>query len=314
MDKPTPDSRSLASRRHFLKGSATVSALALARPVSAIPGGISGAIPEDGSSALPPAFSALKPLGARIHPIAADEFYGRLQRAQKLMAELAPKFDALFIAPGTSLYYFTGIRWGISERLLALILPRTGDPIVVVPAFEEGRMREKLTFAAEVRAWQEDESPTKIAAAALADRGIRTGRVGVEETAAFAFFDHFHAVAPGFQCISADPVTLACRGRKSVHELQLMRLACEATFDVFRAVFASLKEGMSQEDIGKLVEAGFSKMGLHGGTLVLLGASAALPHGTIKPQKLNDGEVVLIDGGCTVDGYQSDVTRTGIFG
>ncbi|PYT41779.1 MAG: aminopeptidase P family protein, partial [Acidobacteria bacterium] len=218
------------------------------------------------------------------------------------------------IAPGTSLYYFTGIRWGISERLLALILPRTGDPIVVVPAFEEGRMREKLTFAAEVRAWQEDESPTKIAAAALADRGIRTGRVGVEETAAFAFFDHFHAVAPGFQCISADPVTIACRGRKSDHELELMRLACEATFDVFRAVFASLKEGMSQEDIGKLVEAGFSKMGLHGGTLVLLGASAALPHGTIKPQKLKEGDVVLIDGGCAVDGYQSDVTRTGVFG
>src|SRR6266705_1760952 len=293
MDKPTPDSRSLASRRHFLKGSAMVSALALARPVSAIPGGLPGAIPEDGSSALPPAFSALKPLGARIHPIAADEFYGRLQRAQKLMAELAPKFDALFFAPGTSLYYFTGVRWGISERLLALVLPRAGNPILVVPGFEEGRLREKLQFPAEVRVWQEDESPTKIAAAALGDRGIRTGRVGVEETAAFTFYDHLRAAAPG---------------------LELMRLACEPTFEVFRAVFASLKEGMSQEDIGKLVEGGFSKMGLHGGALVLLGASAALPHGTIKPQKLKDGDVVLIDGGCTVEAYESDVTRTGMFG
>ncbi len=314
MDKPTPDSRSLASRRNFMKGSATVSALALARPVSALPGGLAGAIPEDGSSALPPAFSALKPLGARIHPIAADEFYGRLQRAQKLMAELAPKFDALFFAPGASLYYFTGVRWGISERLLALVLPRAGNPILVVPGFEEGRLREKLQFPAEVRVWQEDESPTKIAVAALEDRGIRTGRVGVEETAAYTFFDHFQAAAPGFQCVSADPVMIACRGRKSDHELELMRLACEATFDVFRAVFASLKEGMSQEDIGKLVEAGFSKMGLHGGALVLLGASAALPHGTIKPQKLKEGDVVLIDGGCAVDGYQSDVTRTGVFG
>src|SRR6266851_5112029 len=120
--------------------------------------------------------------------------------------------------------------------------------------------------------------------------------------------------APGFECVSADAVTIACRGRKSAHELELMRLACEATCDVFRAVFASLKEGMSQEDIGKLVEGGFSKMSLHGGALVLLGASAALPHGTIKPQKLKDGDVVLIDGGCAVDGYQSDVTRTGIFG
>ena len=290
------------------------SALALVRPVSAIRGAIPGAKPEDGSGVLPPAFSALKPLGSRVHPIAADEFYGRLQHAQKLMSELAPKYDALFFAPGTSLYYFTGVRWGISERLLALVLPHAGNPILVVPAFEEGRLREKLQFPAEVRVWQEDDSPTKIAAAALGDRGIRTGRVGVEETASFTFLDHLRGAAPGFEYVSADPVTIACRERKSAHELELMRLACAATCDVFRAVFASLKEGMSQEDIGKLVEGGFSKMGLHGGALVLLGASAALPHGTIKPQKLNDGEVVLIDGGCTVDGYQSDVTRTGIFG
>ncbi len=171
-----------------------------------------------------------------------------------------------------------------------------------------------MQFPAEVRVWQEDESPTKIAAAALGDRGIRTGRVGVEETAPFTFLDRLRGAAPGFEYVSADPVTIACRGRKSAHELELMRLACTATYDVFRAVFASLKEGMSQEQVAKLVEGGFSKMGLHGGALVLLGASAALPHGTIKPQKLQDGEVVLIDGGCAVDGYQSDVTRTGIFG
>lgn len=266
------------------------------------------------TDSLPEAFSSLKPLGLRVRPITVEEYRGRLERAQKLMAELEPKYDALFVAPGTSLYYFTGIRWGMSERLLALVLPAKGEPILVVPAFEEGRMREKLQFAAEIRVWQEDQSPTKIAAAALADRGIRTGRVGVEETAPFTFYDHLRAAAPGLECVSADPVTIACRGRKSAHELELMRLACEATFDVFRAVFASLKEGMSQEEIGKLVEGGFSKMSLHGGALVLLGASAALPHGTIKPQKLQEGEVILIDGGCAVEGYQSDVTRTGILG
>jgi len=294
------------SRRQLLAGAAAASALAL--------GPAARAADVDGAEGLPQAFAGLKPLGGRVRPITPDEFRGRLLQAQKLMTEMAPNYDALFVAPGTSLYYFTGIRWGGSERLLALVLPRTGDPIVVVPAFEEGRMREKLTFAAEVRAWQEDESPTKIAAAALADRGIRTGRIGVEETAAYTFFDHLHAAAPGFECVSADPVTIACRGRKSAHELELMRLACEATFDVFRAVFASLKEGMSQDDIGKLLEGGFSKMGLRGGALVLLGASAALPHGTIKPQKLKEGDVVLIDGGCGVDGYASDVTRTGVLG
>ncbi len=306
MDRTISHSSSQPSRRQFLKSTAVASALALA-PESRITA-------EHSADELPPAFSALKPLGSRVHPIVADEFHERLQRAQKLMSELAPKYDALFFAPGTSLYYFTGIRWGLSERLLGLVIPRTGDPILVVPAFEEGRLREKLCFPIEVRVWQEDESPTKLAAAALSERGIRTGRMGVEETAAFTFFDHLRAAAPGFEWASADPVTIACRGRKSAHELELMRLACEATFDVFRAVFASLKEGMSQEEIGKIVEAGFSKMGLHGNALVLLGASAALPHGTIKPQKLKEGDVVLIDGGCAVDGYQSDVTRTGIFG
>jgi Xaa-Pro dipeptidase len=106
---------------------------------------------EDGSGALPQAFSELKPLGERVHPITAEEFRERLLHAQKLMMELTPKYDALFVAPGTSLYYFTGIRWGVSERLLALVLPRKGEPIVIVPAFEEGRMREKLHFAAEAR-------------------------------------------------------------------------------------------------------------------------------------------------------------------
>jgi Xaa-Pro dipeptidase len=306
MRKPCSSVPLQPSRRGFLKSAAAASALA-ATPL---------ALPRAGSGAdsLPEPFSNLKPLGTRVHPITADEYRGRLQHAQKLMTELAPKYDALFVAPGTSLYYFTGIRWGISERLLALVLPRTGDPIIVVPAFEEGRMREKLQFPAEVHTWQEDQSPTKIAAAALADRGTRTGRIGVEEMAPFTFFDHLREAAPGFEYVSADAITIACRGQKSSHELELMRLACEATFAVFRAVFASVKEGMSQEDISKLVEGGFAKMGLHGGALVLLGASAALPHGTIKPQKLKEGDVILIDGGCAVEGYQSDVTRTAVLG
>jgi Xaa-Pro dipeptidase len=300
------------SRRRFLQGGAAALVLAqAARPVANGP-----------TESLPPAFSALKPLGARVHPILADDFHGRLVQAQRLMSEVPPplprasraKYDALFLSAGSSLHYFTGIRWNLSERLLGLLIPREGTPVLVVPAFEEARLREKMRFPLEVRAWQEDESPTKIVAAALADRGIRSGAIGVEETTGFTFFDHFHQAAPGFDYVSADPVTIGCRARKSEHELQLMRLACETTFDVFRAVFTSLKEGMSQDDIAHLVDAGFTKMGLQGEALVLLGASAALPHGTLQPQKLRDGDVVLIDGGCTVECYQSDVTRTGVFG
>jgi Xaa-Pro dipeptidase len=304
------------SRRGFLKGSAAASFGALTSSGQAH--GQTSAEP------LPPAFSALNPLGARVKPITPAEFAERIHHAQELMSGVpspaggkasdTSRYDALFLAPGTSLYYFTGIHWGLSERLLGLIIPRTGNPILVVPGFEEGRMRERLRLPLEVRAWQEDESPTKLAAAALADRGIRSGRIGVEETTGFTFFDHLRQAAPNFEYVSADPITIACRARKSPHELELLRLACDATFDVFRAVFASLKEGMSQEDIGHLVEAGFAKMNLRGDSLVLIGASAALPHGSVQPQTLKDGDVVLIDGGCKVEVYESDVTRTGVFG
>src|SRR5258707_10536869 len=305
------------SRRQFFQSAGVLSAAALAPKIP-------GAADSADSSTLPPAFSALKPLGGRVHPITPDEFRQRIEHAQGLMADAPPapsgspsqatKYEALFLAPGTSLYYFTGIRWGLSERLVDLVIPRSGHPVLVVPAFEEGRLREKLHLPIAVRIWQEDQSPTRIAAAALADQNIRTGRIGIEETAGFTFFDHLRNAAPGFEYVSADPVTIACRAHKSAHELELMRLACEATFDVFRATFASLKEGMSQDDIAHLVEVGFAKMNLHGGALVLLGASAALPHGTLQPQKLKAGDVVLIDGGCGVEGYASDVTRTSVYG
>jgi Xaa-Pro dipeptidase len=294
------------TRRRFLQSAAAASSLGLVRDRQA-----AARTSEDTPTA---DFSRLQPLGTRVKPITAEEFRARLTHAQQLMSELKPNFDALFFAPGTSLYYFTGIHWGLSERLVGLVLPRAGKPVLVCPGFEEGRLREQLRFPIEVRVWQEDESPTKLAAAALADQGVRTGRLGVEETAYFTYSDHFRAAAPGFEYVSADPVTIACRGRKSPHELELMRLACEATFDVYRPVFAALREGMSQDDIAHLVEAGFRKMGLRGGALVLLGASAALPHGTKQPQKLKEGDVVLIDGGCGVDGYASDVTRMGILG
>jgi len=316
MTPTTPTQVARPSRRQFFQVAGVLSAGALTPKVQGRH--------SDDNTPLPPAFSGLEPLGERVRPIKPQEFSARIERAQSLMAEApaapsgspsqATKYDALFFAPGTTLYYFTGIRWGLSERLVGLVIPRTGHPVLVVPAFEEGRLREKLHLPIEVRIWQEDQSPTEIAAKALADQNIRTGRIGIEETAGFTFFDHLRHAAPGFEYASADPVTIACRAHKSAHELELMRLACDATFDVFRATFASLKEGMSQDDIAHLIEAGFAKMNLHGGALVLLGASAALPHGTLQPQKLKEGDVVLIDGGCGVEGYASDVTRTSVYG
>src|SRR5215467_3838601 len=226
------------SRRKFVRSAGAVAALA---PTAALAQDQPGTV---AANSLPAAFEQLKPLGSRVKPITPEEYQARVARAQHLLAEQNPKMDALFVATGSSLYYFTGVHWWVSERLLGLLIPQQGEPIVVCAAFEEGRFREQLRFPADVRIWQEDESPTKLAAAALAGRGLRTGRIAVEEATMFTFYDHLRQGAPGFEFVSADAVTIACRGVKSAHELELMRLACEATCDVYRAVFASLKEGM----------------------------------------------------------------------
>src|ERR1700688_905289 len=241
------------SRRNFLYSTGAASTITLAVPLRSTV-----------DTQTPASFSSLQSLGDRVHPITPDEFHGRLLRTQELMGQSNPKFDALFIGPSTSLYYFTGIRCHLSERLLAVIVPRSGQPILVSPAFEESRMRESLRYPMEVRVWQEDESPTKIIAGALSDRGVRAGRVGIEETLPFTFYDHFRAAGRGFEAVSADPVTVACRAQKSPHEIELMRLACTATCDVYREVFANLKEGMNEKTIGDMVTAGFAKMNLHG--------------------------------------------------
>ena len=266
---------------------------------------------------LPAAFDALHPIRDRVRSITAEEFQGRIHLAQRLMARAKPRFAALYITPGTSLYYFTSVRWALSERLLALVIPWKGEPGIVCPAFEEARLRELLPAAArpiEVRAWQEDEDPSALVARWLGERGVRTGRIGIEETTRFTFFDALRRAAPAFEYASGDPVTINCRARKSAHEIELMRLACEATCDVYKAVFASLREGMTQRDIAALIRQGFDRMGLSGGALVLLGKWAALPHGTTQLQKLVEGEVVLVDGGTSVEGYASDVTRCTVLG
>jgi Xaa-Pro dipeptidase len=290
------------SRRRFLQSSAAAaSAFALASAAAA-------------QSQLPASFDSLKPLGDRVHPITPDEFHARLLHAQELMATLNPKFDGLLLGPGTSLYYFTGIRWWMSERLLALVIPQTGQPILICPAFEEARMRELMRYPLDVRVWQEDQSPTQLIATTLADKNIRSGRIGIEEALPFTFYDHFRAAAPAYECVSADPVTIGCRAVKSAHELELIRLACEATCNVYRLVFQNLNEGMTGEQISQMVSAAYAKMKLRGDAMVLIGVAAALPHGSREPQKLKEGDVVLIDDGCLVEGYWSDVTRTGVFG
>jgi Xaa-Pro dipeptidase len=270
--------------------------------------------PQRQAAQAPEAFAKLQPIRERIRPITTEEFQARVQHAQRLMTEATPAFAALYVTPGTSLYYYTGVSWALSERLLALIIPRTGDPAIACPAFEEGRLRELLRWPIDVLAWQEHENPSALVAKWLAGQGVRTGRVGIEETTRHTFFDALRRAAPLLEYASGDPITIGCRAQKSAHELELMQLACWATLEVYKAVFASLREGLTQREIASLVAQGFQHMGLSGGALVLLGEWAALPHGTTQPQQLREGQVVLIDGGTSVEGYASDVTRCTLLG
>ena len=269
---------------------------------------------EQNQSSLPSAFDSLRPVANRVKPIRVDEFRGRIAHAQELMARSHPSFEMLYVTPGTSLRYYTGIRWGLSERIVALLVPRKGDPLIICPAFEEGRLREQLRWPIEVRIWQEDQSPYALAADWLSARGIRTGTAGIEETTRFVFFDGLRHAAPHLDYVSGDPVTHTCRSRKSEHELELMRLACRCTFDVYKAMFASLRDGIRQSEVADMITRGYERMGLVGDALVLFGPAAALPHGTHDDRALREGDCVLLDDGCDIEGYKSDVTRMGVFG
>src|SRR5262245_26431461 len=274
-------------------------------------------VPEETHAQSPPGedtpapIAALKSMTDGVSPITVDERKGRLARAQKLMAEQG--LDAVVLASGTSLVYFTGAQWGMSERFLGAVLTREGEPAWVTPAFEKKRAEEQVQVGTDIRAWEEHESPYALVAGILKDRKA-TGRVGVEETMPFVFADGIAKAVPAARVESATPVSAGCRMIKDAHEIALMRRACEITVAAHRAVFASLKEGMTQSQVSRLSSEAHRRLGMTGGSLVLFGADAAFPHGTTKPQPLKAGSVVLIDGGGRLHGYASDITRTAVFG
>jgi Xaa-Pro dipeptidase len=239
-----------------------------------------------------------------------------VEKAKELMR--ANDLDALFLTGGTSMVYFANIRWGGGERLFTVVIPVRGDAFVVCPAFEEDRAREQLALGplvdAEVRTWEEHESPYERVAEGLRDRGIATGRVGAEETVQFRFSNGVALAGPGLDVVSGTPVTAGCRGVKDAHELELMKLANEATLTAYKAAYEALEEGMTQRDFGQLVSMAHQRLGFQGGASVQTGQYAALPHGSITPQVVREGTILLIDGGCSVEGYRSDISRTFVLG
>jgi Xaa-Pro dipeptidase len=300
----------MITRRRFLWTSTAAAALLQTRPLFAQRG-------SQPSAPLPPSIQALNSMRDRATPISKDERRGRIERARKLMS--SEKLNALVLCSGTSLVYFTGIRWSGAERLFACVIPQNGEPFFVCPAFEEDRAREQIALGpfdgtADVRTWHEHEDPYALVAAGLRDRGAVSGRIGMEETVKFVFSNGIALAAPAVSVVSGTPVTAGCRTVKDAHELALMRLASEVTFKAYEAAWKALADGMTQNDFARLVSAAHSRLGFEGGAGVQVGPYSALPHGSIQPQVVREGSILLIDGGCSVEGYASDLSRTFVLG
>jgi Xaa-Pro dipeptidase len=260
-----------------------------------------------------PDLSALSDMTGATRPIDTAERNTRIARAQALMR--ANGIGAVLIESGSSLIYFTGVRWGRSERLTAVVIPVEGDPCIVTPFFEEPSIRESLGIAADVRVWQEDQDPLAVVAGFLKDRKLSTRPIGIEETTRYFAVDGLARALPGAKIVSANPVVRGCRLVKTPAEIALMQAATDVTIAAYRWTGPRIEKGMTNTQVGALMNAATRKLG---GSpefaLILLGEAAAYPHGSRKPQIVTEGEVVLMDCGCTVQGYQSDVSRTFVFG
>jgi Xaa-Pro aminopeptidase len=245
--------------------------------------------------------------------ITDEERLARIEKARRLMTENG--IAAMFLEPGSSMFYYTGVRWGLSERPFGVVIPAKGELAYVTPAFEEQRARELIKFSNDVRVWQEDESPYARVAEILRDRGIATGRVGIEERVRFFIVDGIRREAPQIDLVSATPVTAGCRMYKSAAEIALMQRANDITIAAYRVAFPTMHVGMTQGELSRTIGAAIQKLGgVSDGALCLFGVSSAFPHGTTNPATLKEGDIVLVDGGCTVEGYTSDITRTTVFG
>jgi len=299
-----------SSRRDFLGVSVGAAAAGvLSATISA------EASPQDAPK-LPPSIAALESRKSEAKPITADEMRGRVERARELMS--ANGLQAIAVTNGSSLTYYCGVHWWVSERFFGMFLPVKGEPFFVCPAFEESRAREQLALGpfakADVRTWQEDENPYTRVTQGMADLGIKGGKLGIEEKTPFVFSHNIGNALPALQVVSATPVTAGCRMIKSEHEIALMRLAAHVTLAAYAAAYHALQPGMTQQQFAELVRRAHLQQGFTGGADVQVGEYSALPHGSVQPQIIREGEILLMDGGCSVEGYASDISRTFVLG
>ena len=288
------------SKRDFLKYSGAM--------------GLAAAIAPAGSAAGDPGSPpALKNMTAGVQPITVSERKARVAKAQRLMQQAG--IDALLLEAGSALVYFTGVRWWRSERFTGAIIPAEGDMAIVTPYFEEPSVRESMSFGDDVRTWHEHESPFALAAGILADRGLKGGKIAVEETVRHFVVDGVQQAAAGFEIVSGKLITRGCRMFKSAAEIALMQAASDVTIAAYQHVYSQIDKGMAPGDISAIMDQATRALGAtQGFSMALLNEASAYPHGTDQPQTVKDGGIILMDCGCSVHDYESDISRTWVFG
>ena len=257
--------------------------------------------------------ATLTPWSHRAPLIARAEYEARIERARALLREHGA--DALLITAGASLRYFCGVPWGASERLVALLITRDDEPVAICPAFEAATLARVLTIAARPRLWEEHEDPYALVAAALAERGAQT--LALDPAAPYFVFDGLRRALGTRTIVNASPIVDGCRARKSPAELALMQQACDMTLHVHRLAAGLMREGVTTTEIKYFIDRAHRRLGADNGStfcIVQFGAATAHPHGIPGEQHLGEDDLVLIDTGCSVQGYNSDITRTYIYG
>lgn len=256
--------------------------------------------------------SQMKNMVANVKPLTPRDYELRLEKAKRLMRE--NDIDGLLLTGSTNLLYFTNVRWGRSERTFGAVLNQKEDPIWICPGFEKKRAEERIPKGHEIRTWEEDESPFRLIAGIMEDLGTKSGKLGLGPTIRSFVFYGLRKDAPSLQLKDGAVVTEGCRGIKTEKEIAYMDLANNITKLAYREGFKNLKEGMSRADLGGIIRTAHQKMGVSGGGGPLFGTDSAFPHGTIAESSLEEGDIILVDGGCSVEGYRADVTRTIVFG
>lgn len=257
------------------------------------------------------ALAGLADMTGDVHPIDPSEFQLRLRCLQEAMQSSGA--DAVYLHAGTNMYYFTGLRWHASERMLAAIVPAEGDICYIAPRFEVDTLRDYWLMESDILAWEEHESPYDLVRQTLLQRGIRNGILLIDEVTPFCTFDGIREANSTLTFRDAGPVTQSIRCRKSAGEIALLQRAHEMTLEVIKAAASILSPGISTLEVVRFIHDAHCQVGADDGSffcIVLFGQATSFPHGTKEPQRLQAGDWVLIDTGCLLHGYNSDITRS----